>query len=200
MTDETETDTPAPAEAATSATADAMAALEAQAAELREQLLRTLADMENLRRRTEREIKDARQYAVTGFARDMLQVGDNLRRALDALPADSRAAADQAVTALFDGVEMTERGLISTLEKHGVRKISPAGEKFDPNFHQAIYEVPNPDVVAGTVMQVMQDGYVIGDRVLRPAMVGVARGGPKVAPAPAPADAPAEAPRVDKTA
>ncbi|ODN69663.1 nucleotide exchange factor GrpE [Methylobrevis pamukkalensis] len=158
-------------------------AAEAQVAELKEQVLRTLAEMENLRRRTEREVKDARQYAVANFARDMLQVCDNLRRALDALPAEARAAADAAVVSLLEGVEMTERGLLATFERHGVRKIRPEGERFDPNFHQAMFEVPNPEVPTGTVVQVVQDGYVIGERVLRPAMVGVARGGPKAAAA-----------------
>ncbi|SON58348.1 HSP-70 cofactor [Hartmannibacter diazotrophicus] len=170
---------------------------DAQVAEMKEQLLRTLADMENLRRRTEREVKDARQYAVANFARDMLQVGDNLRRALDALPAEARAAADSALIALLEGVEMTERGMLSALEQHGVRKVSPLGEKFDPNFHQAMFEVPNPEVASGTVVQVVQDGYKIGDRVLRPAMVGVARGGPKAASSPANDMGPSE--HVDKT-
>ncbi len=144
-------------------------------------MLRTLAEMENLRRRTEREIADTRTYAVAGFARDMLTVSDNLARALAAIPEEARAGADETTKALMDGVGMTERELLKALEKHGVRKIDPTGERFDPNFHQAIFEVPNPEVPAGTVVQVVQAGYVIGDRVLRPAMVGVGRGGPKAA-------------------
>jgi molecular chaperone GrpE len=175
-------DVPADGDAAPEGAAEQAAAIEAEVAGLKDQLLRTLADMENLRRRTEREIADARVYAVANFARDVLSVGDNLARALEALPAETRETADTAVRALFEGVEMTERELLKTLEKHGVRKVDPAGEKFDPNFHQAMFEVPNPEVPSGTVVQVMQAGYKIGERVLRPALVGVGRGGPKVQP------------------
>lgn len=158
---------------------DPLQALKAENAELRDRFLRLAAEMDNLRRRTERELKDAKTYAVTSFARDMLAVSDNLRRALEALPEEARAAADAGLTALVEGVEMTERGMLSTLERHGVRKIEAEGQKFDPNFHQAMFEVPNPDVPNNTVVQVVQAGYAIGDRVLRPAMVGVAKGGPK---------------------
>ncbi|MBC7149263.1 MAG: nucleotide exchange factor GrpE [Rhizobium sp.] len=159
--------------------ADPLEALKAENAELRDRFLRLAAEMDNLRRRTERELKDAKTYAVTGFARDMLAVSDNLRRALEALPEEARAAADAGLSALVEGVEMTERGMLSTLERHGVRKIEAEGQKFDPNFHQAMFEIPNPDVPNNTVVQVVQAGYAIGDRVLRPAMVGVAKGGPK---------------------
>lgn len=145
---------------------------------LKDQVLRIAADMENLRKRTAREIQDAKTYATTNFARDMLAVSDNLRRALDAIPADALAE-DSGLKALAEGVEITERAMLNTLERHGVTQISPEGQKFDPNFHQAIFEVPNPDVPNNTVVQVMQTGYAIGDRVLRPAMVGVSRGGPK---------------------
>jgi molecular chaperone GrpE len=162
---------------------DRVTVLEAEIAAAKDQLLRTLAEMENLRRRTDREIADTRTYAVSAFARDVLSVGDNLARALEALPDDVRKSADAAVSALYEGVQMTERELLKTLEKHGVRKVDPTGEKFDPNFHQAMFEVPNPDVPSGTVVQVVQAGYKIGDRVLRPALVGVGRGGPKAAPA-----------------
>ncbi len=158
---------------------DPLEALKAENAELRDRFLRLAAEMDNLRRRTERELKDAKTYAVTGFARDMLAVSDNLRRALEALPDEARAAADAGLSALVEGVEMTERGMLSTLERHGVRKIDAEGQKFDPNFHQAMFEIPNPDVPNNTVVQVVQAGYAIGDRVLRPAMVGVAKGGPK---------------------
>ncbi|WP_454744257.1 nucleotide exchange factor GrpE [Ciceribacter selenitireducens] len=158
---------------------DPLEALKAENAELRDRFLRLAAEMDNLRRRTERELKDAKTYAVTGFARDMLAVSDNLRRALEALPEEARAAADAGLSALIEGVEMTERGMLSTLERHGVRKIEAEGQKFDPNFHQAMFEIPNPDVPNNTVVQVVQAGYSIGDRVLRPAMVGVAKGGPK---------------------
>ena len=188
MTDEKNTDAPATETAADqkapetgSPSDERVAALEAQVGDLKDQLLRTLADMENLRRRTEREIADTRSYAVSSFARDILSVGDNLSRALAALPAEAREGAGAAVTALLDGVEMTERELLNAMEKHGVRKVDPAGEKFDPNFHQAMFEVPNPEVPNGTVVQVVQAGYKIGDRVLRPALVGVGRGGPKAA-------------------
>lgn len=158
---------------------DPIAELQAENADLRDRFVRLAADMDNLRRRTERELKDAKVYGVTSFARDMLGVSDNLRRALDAVPAEMRAAADASLTTLLEGVEMTERSMLSTLERHGVKKIEPEGEKFDPNFHQAMFEVPNPAVPNNTVVQVVQDGYKIGDRVLRPAMVGVAKGGPK---------------------
>jgi molecular chaperone GrpE len=150
---------------------------------LRDRYLRLAADMDNLRRRTEREVKDAKSYSAAGFARDMLAVSDNLRRALDAIPAEAKAAGDAGFTALVEGVEMTERAMLSTLERHGVRKLEPVGEKFDPNFHQAMFEIPNPDVPNNTVMQVVQAGFTIGERVLRPAMVGVAKGGPKAASA-----------------
>ena len=158
---------------------DPMEAIKAENAELRDRFLRLAADMDNLRRRTERDVKDAKSYAVSGFARDMLAVSDNLRRAPDAIPEEARAGADAGLAALIEGVEMTERSMISTLERHGVRKIEPEGQKFDPNFHQAMFEIPNPDVPNNTVVQVVQAGYTIGDRVLRPAMVGVAKGGQK---------------------
>ncbi|QPC90862.1 nucleotide exchange factor GrpE [Mesorhizobium sp. INR15] len=148
--------------------------------ELKDRALRVAAEMENLRRRTARDVQDARAYAVANFARDMLSVSDNLRRALDAIPAEAKAAGDAGFKALIEGVELTERAMLSTLERHGVKKLAPEGEKFDPNFHQAMFEVPNPDVPANTVVQVVQPGYSIGERVLRPAMVGVAKGGPKI--------------------
>ncbi|MCO5132600.1 MAG: nucleotide exchange factor GrpE [Xanthobacteraceae bacterium] len=156
-------------------------ALAKEAAEARDRVLRTLAEMENLRKRTAREVADARMYGITGFARDVLDIADNLQRALDAVPAEARAAADPGLMALMEGVELTERSLLNALEKHGVKKFDPAGQKFDPNFQQAMFEVPDPSVPAGTVVQVIQAGYTIGDRVLRPAMVGVAKGGAKTA-------------------
>jgi len=154
-------------------------ALAKEAAELRDKVLRTLAEMENLRKRTTREVADARVYAISGFARDVLDIADNLQRALDAVPAEAKAAADPGLKALIEGVELTERSLLNTLEKNGVKKFDPAGEKFDPNFQQAMYEVPDPSVPAGTVVQVVQAGYTIGDRVLRPALVAVSKGGAK---------------------
>ncbi len=170
---------------------DPLEMLAAERDELKDKYLRLAAEMDNLRRRTARDVKDARAYSVSNFARDMLAVSDNLRRALDAIPAEAMEAGDAGLKALAEGVEMTERGMLSALERHGVTKLSPVGQKFDPNFHQAMFEVPNPDVPNNTVVEVVQDGYVIGERVLRPAMVGVAKGGPKQA-AEQPAEAPAE--------
>jgi molecular chaperone GrpE len=158
-------------------------ALTKEAADARDKMLRTLAEMENLRKRTSREVADARIYGITGFARDVLDIADNLQRALDALPAEARDNADPGLKALIDGVELTERSLHNALEKNGVTKLDPAGQKFDPNFQQAMYEVPDASVPSGTVVQVMQAGYKIGERVLRPALVGVSKGGAKAAPA-----------------
>lgn len=155
--------------------------LKSENGELKDKYLRLAAEMDNLRRRTERDVKDARTYSVANFARDMLAVSDNLRRALDAIPAEQREAGDAGFMALIEGVEMTERAMLSALERHGVKKLEPEGQKFDPNFHQAMFEVPNPDVPNNTVVQVVQAGFSIGDRVLRPAMVGVSKGGPKQA-------------------
>ena len=169
----------AAAEAEAPAELDPLEVLKAEHLDLKDKYLRLAAEMDNLRRRTEREIKDAKTYATTGFARDMLGVSDNLRRALDAVTAEARAAADAGLTTLVEGVELTERAMLDALERHGVKKLEPAGQKFDPNFHQAMFEVPNADIPNNTVVQVVQDGYVIGDRVLRPAMVGVSKGGPK---------------------
>jgi len=159
--------------------ADPVATLTKEAADLRDRLLRTLAEMENLRRRTEREISDTRQYGIASFARDLLGVADNMERALNTLSADFRDQADPVIKSHVDGVEITERELHKVMEKHGVKKFDPQGQKFDPNLHQAMLEVPDPSVPAGTVVQVMAPGYMIGDRVLRPAMVGVSKGGPK---------------------
>src|SRR5689334_6247340 len=186
------TDTPNGAEAAAPETAqvetapDLVASLTKEAADLKDRLLRTLAEMENLRRRTEREVADARAYGITNFARDILAVADNMERALKALDDELRETANAGVKALLDGVELTERELIKAMEKHGVKKLEPQGQKFDPNLHQAMLEIPDASVPAGTVVQIMQPGYTIGERVLRPAMVGVSKGGPK-------AQAPAEA-------
>ncbi|HWL19035.1 MAG TPA: nucleotide exchange factor GrpE [Bradyrhizobium sp.] len=158
-------------------------ALTKEAADAHDKMLRTLAEMENLRKRTSREVADARTYGITGFARDVLDIADNLQRALDAVPAEARANADPGLKALIEGVELTERSLLNALEKNGVKKFDPAGGKFDPNFQQAMFEVPDPSVPAGTVVQVMQSGYMIGERVLRPALVGVSKGGAKAPPA-----------------
>jgi molecular chaperone GrpE len=168
-------------------------ALARELAEAKDRTLRTLAEMENLRKRTTREIADARAYGITAFARDVLDIADNLQRALDAVPAEAKDNADPGLKALIEGVELTERSLLNTLEKNGVKKFDPTGERFDPNFQQAMYEVPDPSVPAGTVVQVVQAGYKIADRILRPALVGVAKGGAKLAPAP-------EAPNSDNAA
>ena len=154
------------------------------AAEYKDKLLRVLAEMENLRRRTDREIADARVYGISNFARDIVAVADNMARALGAFDARLRAQADAGTKALLDGVELTERELAKVLEKHGVTKFDPLGQKFDPNLHQAMYEIPDASRPAGSVAQVVQPGYMIGDRVLRPALVGVAKGGPKPAAEP----------------
>ncbi len=152
-----------------------------EVAELKDKLLRALADAENVRRRAERDVADARQYGVTSFAREMLQVGDNLRRALDAVPADKRKEGDATLAALLEGVEVTERGLEQTMAKFGVKRIEAKGKKFDPSFHQAMFELPRDDVAAGTVVDEMQAGYLIGDRVLKPALVVVAKRPPVAA-------------------
>jgi molecular chaperone GrpE len=172
-------------------------ALVHEAAEYKDKMLRTLADMENLRRRTERDVADARTYAIANFARDLLGVADNMRRALESARDGSAgargvgtpggvggsSAVDGGIAkVLLDGVELTERELQKVLEKHGIKCFDPQGTKFDPNLHQAMFEVPDPNVPAGSVVQVIQPGYMIGERVLRPAMVGVSKGGPKTAP------------------
>lgn len=152
-----------------------------EAAESRDKMLRTLAEMENLRKRTQREVADARTYGIAGFARDILDIADNLQRALDAVPAEAKASADAGLKGLIEGVELTERSLIKTLEKNGVQKFEPIGEKFDPNVQQAMYEVPDSSVAPSTVVQVIQAGYMIGERVLRPALVAVSKNAPKPA-------------------
>jgi molecular chaperone GrpE len=148
-------------------------------AELNDRLLRLAAEMENQRKRAEREIADTRSYAIAGFARDMLTATDSLSRALMTLPAEARETADGALKSLIDGIELTEREMQRLLAKHGIKPIEAEGEKFDPHKHQAMFEVPDPSRPEGTVVQVVQAGFSIGDRVLRPAMVGVAKGGPK---------------------
>jgi molecular chaperone GrpE len=157
--------------------------LDRELAETKDRLLRTLADMDNMRKRTEREVADARIYGISNFARDILGVADNMHRAMAALDDELRAKADEPTKVLLEGVELTERELMNVLEKHGVKRIEPLGQKFDPNRHQAMYEIEDASVPAGTVIQVMQAGYLIGDRMLRPALVAVAKGGGKAPPA-----------------
>ena len=171
------------AEQAPAPGAESGLAIVREAAELKDRLLRALAEMENLRKRTEREIADARQYGIASFARDVLGVADNMQRAIASGGDELRQTGDAHVIALLDGVELTERELMNVLEKHGVKRIEPLGQKFDPNRHQAMYEIEDASVPAGSVIQVMQAGYLIGDRVLRPALVAVAKGGGKAAPA-----------------
>src|SRR3972149_1375470 len=156
--------------------------LEPLVVELRDKYLRAVAETENIRKRAERDVAEARAYGIAAFAREVLAVADNLTRAIESLDPEARAVADGTFKALLDGVELTRRALHKILEKHGVRRLQPLGEKFDPNFNQAMFEIPNPEVPAGTVAQVMQPGYAIGERVLRPAPGAGAKGAAKAAP------------------
>jgi molecular chaperone GrpE len=149
--------------------------LYAENAALKDRVLRAMAEMENLRRRTEKEVADARTYGAANFARDMLTFADNLARAIESAPKD----ADGPMKTLVDGVAVIAADFQSRLTRHGVKKLEPQGQKFDPNLHEALFEIPDESVAAGTVLQVMEAGYTIGERVLRPAKVGVSRGGPK---------------------
>jgi molecular chaperone GrpE len=158
---------------------DPVATLEAQVAELRDRFLRAVAEGDNIRKRAEKDVADARSYGITAFARDVLTVADNLARTIEHVSAEARASADPSLKALLDGVELTERDLQMILQKNGVKPINPMGEKFDPHFHQAMFEVPDSGRPHGTIVQVVQPGYAIGERVLRPAMVGVAKGAAK---------------------
>jgi molecular chaperone GrpE len=144
-------------------------------AEAKSRLLRTLADMENLRRRTEREMADARQYAISNFAREVLTVGDNLRRTIQAVPPEARDDKDKTLAALIEGVEVTERGLEQTLARFGVRRMEARGQKFDPAVHHAMLEIATDATPPGTVAEEIAGGYMLGDRVLRPAMVAIAK-------------------------
>ena len=154
-----------------------LAAVESELADSKDRLLRALAETENARRRFQREREDTQKYAIGGFAKDLLSVVDNLRRALDAMP--ESAVKDARTRSLRDGVAATERELLAAFERHGLKRIDPKGEPFDHNFHQAIFEAERPDLPAGTVVEVLQPGYLLHDRLLRPAMVGVAKGGAK---------------------
>ena len=162
---------------------DPVETLRAENSELKDRVLRTIAEMENLRKRTEREVSDTRSYAIAGFARDMLSATDALSRALMMLPAEARESGDATTKSLIEGIELAEREMQRLLAKHGVTPIEAEGQKFDPHRHQAMFEVPDPTRPEGTVVQVVQAGFAIGERVLRPAMVGVAKGGPSQAPA-----------------
>jgi|DewCreStandDraft_4_1066084.scaffolds.fasta_scaffold00036_261 molecular chaperone GrpE len=155
--------------------AERIAALTAEIAALNDRLMRALAEVENVRRQKERELEEARKYAITGFARGLLEVADNLRRALSAVP-NGGEGRDPLLQTLVTGVEMTERNLLALFEKHRIRKVQPErGERFDPALHQAMFEVQTADLPAGSVAEVLQPGYVLADRLLRPALVGVAK-------------------------
>ena len=164
-----------------------LVALQAEVADLKDRLLRAVAETENLRRRTDREKADLRKFAAAEFARDMLGVADNLQRALAAVPQEAREAQDD-LGRLLEGVDLTERELQTQFEKHGIKPVNPLGQKLDPNLHQAVVQIEDDSVEPGTVVQVMQGGYVIHDRLLRAAMVGVAKGGSKPAASAAGAD------------
>lgn len=184
MTQEIETETPAQASEAQAPEISAderIAQLEAEVAKLKSEVLYARADTENVRRRLEQQAEDRGKYAVGNFAKDVLDVADNLRRALDAIPATAREGNETANT-LIVGVEMTERTLLSTMERYGIRPIAAQGARFDPNFHQAMMEMEDATQPEGTVVLVMQQGYTIHDRLLRPSLVGVSKGGPKQAP------------------
>jgi molecular chaperone GrpE len=162
---------------------DIIAGLRVEAADLKDRLLRAHAEVENIRKRGEREKEETAKYAITRLARDIVGVGDNFQRAIDAVPQDA-VEQDSALKSFLEGVTLTERELLNVLERYGIRKMAPTGEPFNPHLHQAVMEMQRADVPAGTVVQVFQAGYTIEDRVLRPAMVAVAKGGPKPAPAP----------------
>jgi len=159
-----------------------VAALEAEVASLKDQLLRTLAETENIRRRAQREREDTAKYAVSSFAKELLAVADNLRRAVDAVPAEQREQ-DEALRNLLVGIEATERQLLAAFDRGGIKKMEALGEPFDPNFHQVVFEVENTGKPGGTIVQVLQDGYTIHGRLLREAMVGAAKHGADEAPA-----------------
>jgi molecular chaperone GrpE len=179
MTDETENGIPGMTGDGTGEQApdDALTTARAEAAQLKDQLLRAMAETENTRRRAQRDREDAQKYGVANFARDVLTVADNLRRALDAIPA-AQLESDEALKTLYDGIAATERQLEAALAKQQIERVWPEGERFDSNMHQAMFEVPNSGKPAGTVVQVLQAGYKIHDRLLRPALVGVAKAEP----------------------
>lgn len=171
----------AEAEQASKAILQAVADLKAENADLRDKNLRTIAEMENFRRRAERDKVEGMKYAASEFGRDMISVADNLRRAIEAVSKEAREQ-DPAVKSLLDGVEATERELFRTFEKHGITRFDPLGEKFDPHVHEAVIKVDAPNVPADIIVQVLQAGYKIADRVLRPATVILSKGGSPVKP------------------
>jgi molecular chaperone GrpE len=170
---------PAEASPAEPSADERLTALEAELGDVKDRLLRALAESENVRRRAQREREDALRYAIAGFAKDLLSAADNLRRALDSLP--EAEARDERTKSLLLGVAATERELLSAFERHGIRRLDPKGDRFDHNYHQAVFEAENTGQPGGTVVEVLQPGYVLHDRLLRPAMVGVAKGEPRPA-------------------
>lgn len=168
-----------------------VAVLAAEVTRLKDQALRAMAEAENTRRRAQREIEDNTRFALTNFSRDLLSVADNLRRALDSVTPEARQA-DDHLEKLCAGVELTERELASIFERAGIRRVDPLGQPFDHNFHQAVFQLESAEHAPGTVAQVLQAGYVLNGRLLRPAMVGVAKAKPTAA-APGEAQASAEA-------
>lgn len=187
------TGAPAPGQAAPGAAEggertvhDVIAALQAEVADFRDKWLRAHAEIDNVRKRAEREKEETAKYAISKLARDVVNVGDNFQRAIEAVPAGA-AELDPALKSFLEGVTMTERELLNVLERHGIRRIQPLNEPFNPHLHQAVMEIQRTDVPPGTAVQVFQAGYTIEDRVLRPAMVAVSKGGPKPGPASEPA-------------
>ena len=189
------------AEAGEPSLEERFAALAAEAAEYKDRLLREMAEMENLRRRTQREKDEAARYAITRFARDVIGVSDDLARAIAAVPEDARSDSEGPIANLLSGIELTERQMQQVLERHGVTRFDPSGQKFDPAVHEAMFQIPDPGQPDGTVAQVMEVGYMIGERVLRPARVGVTAGGPKAEAAkPAPQAGAPDAPAPEASA
>jgi molecular chaperone GrpE len=178
---------------------EVIAALEAEAADLKDRLLRAHAEVENIRKRSEREKDETAKYAITRLAREIVNVGDNFQRAIDAVPPGA-ADQDSALKSFLEGVTMTERELLNVLERYGIRRVQPMNEPFNPHLHQAVMEIARSDVPSGTIVQVFQAGFMIEDRVLRPAMVAVAKGGPKPAPAPEGSAGPTAAPPANENA
>ncbi len=152
-----------------------IASLQEEVAATRDRMLRLAAEMDNLRKRTEREKAEATLYAASNFARDLLSVADSLSRTLAAVPAEERDVIDDIMKKFLDGIELTERELLSVFQRHNIRRLETVGQKFDPNLHQAMFEVPTAEKPPGTVMQEIQAGYAVGERCLRPALVGVAQ-------------------------
>lgn len=184
MPEDPATPMPPEAEAAAGPEQDRVAELEAELSRMKDHMLRALADAENTRKRAVKERDDATKFAISAFARDMLDIADNFRRALDAIPEEARSGDDPLIKNLTAGIEAIERGLLKTFEKHGIKKLDPLGVPFDPNFHEVMFETPVPGKPQGLVIQVLEPGYTISDRLLRPARVGIAKGDPDSTPPP----------------